>query len=122
MAAVIFIFLVNAIINQQAEASSIMAASNARGLLEDFTVKLNAVYLGGNNASVEYVFPDTLGGVDYSFTVYPRSVLLVYDNAQQNHYSTRTLVEDVDSGGLGDLAGLKVKLANNGGRVDIESV
>jgi hypothetical protein len=121
MATIIFIFMVNAIISQQEEAAGIMSSSNAKGLLEGFTVKLNAVYLGGNNASADYTFPETLSGGEYTVVVYPRSVLLSYDDSQQHYFSARTLVADVDSGGLGDLSGLKVRLTNERGRVRIES-
>jgi len=112
-ALVIFILLLDATFNQETQARELMQEADARNLMEDLAVNIDSVYLSGGNSSRVYTLPETLsGGVSYTLSVYPRSILLGYENGGQKYYSTRILAESINGTSFVSLAPGKIRITN----------
>ncbi|MFH1055384.1 MAG: hypothetical protein V1744_04750 [Candidatus Altiarchaeota archaeon] len=120
VALVMFVLLLNAAFSQQEQAFDVMGASEARTILDDFAVRMNSVYLAGNNASRTHRLPGALKGGEYTLRVYPRSILLTYDVGQRRYYSTRTLAANISTD-IADFSGKNIRIRNVGGTIQLEN-
>ncbi|MBU0761524.1 MAG: hypothetical protein KKD39_00720 [Candidatus Altiarchaeota archaeon] len=121
IALLLFIFLIDAAINQTSLAKDLTIRSNAKEVVSYVAESIDDVYLGGNNATKIITLPYALRGeIEYNIRVYPRSVLLTYNLNGQRHASQSILAKNINGTEYYVLPKTAVRIRNHGGGVYFE--
>ncbi|MFH1403718.1 MAG: hypothetical protein ABIH11_05555 [Candidatus Altiarchaeota archaeon] len=121
VALTLFILILQTINSQDSQRRDIVHRVEAKNLAEELASAINSVYLSGEGSNRTIVLPHTMqGGVGYEVRVYPKSVLVRYDDNVRMQ-STGTLTADIGPGEYVLVDPGRIMISYSGGVLKVEN-
>jgi len=105
MALIFFIIILNSAYSRLQDVRDIFVKLDAIHVSKKLVSGINDLYLLDHSSQKNITLPVTLyGGVDYTIAIYPRLIILTYNDGNIHEYSQRILTKDIN----GSLNGLVI--------------